>query len=333
VNKVIFLIAAPKPKIKGTDALWNEVEIIAKHFGGEVLSIYPFKKARRFSPKVLFGRFNSKAIKQKILSAETIHVVSPRLVYFPFLHAFSQPKVITVAARVKAHVSSNKYNHIVVNNKRDALTLKGLNFKNVTLIPTIYPGYASINKEKRNKEKPLKLLYASGPWTKQQLETKGFVNLLKALKQNSQVNLTVLLRGSNEKALQALVKRYGLSKQVAIVNKKIDINETLKAHDACILLSKFSHDVKAFPHSLIESILSGAPVLLNKSIAMADFVTQNNLGVVIDDIETTNILEGIDELTSQYSIYQENCMRFNADYFSAAPIIKKYKLLYEQLAK
>ena len=43
--------------------------------------------------------------------------------------------------------------------------------------------------------------------------------------------------------------------------------------------------VRSYPHSLIEALVTGKPVLVSRSVPMADYVEQAGCGVVVEQAE------------------------------------------------
>ena len=69
-------------------------------------------------------------------------------------------------------------------------------------------------------------------------------------------------------------KTTGLEKQVEILNKRVDVNAVLAGVHGSIALVTNPAIIRSFPHSLMESLAAGKPVIVSRSIPMSDYVEQ-----------------------------------------------------------
>ena len=80
--------------------------------------------------------------------------------------------------------------------------------------------------------------------------------------------------------------------------------------------------VKAYPHSLLDGLAAGRPVLVSRAIPMSRFVEQSGCGEVVEDapagsaepISTHALLAAIDRLRSAYAARQAAAVRHRADF-------------------
>ena len=124
-------------------------------------------------------------------------------------------------------------------------------------------------------ERELVLLMASAPWNRRQFNSKGIDLLLATAAALPFLRLILLWRGVLADEISRRVDHFGLGSRVEIVNRKVDINGYLQRAHASIVLADDGGLVKSFPHSLIELLAAGKPVLLSHTIAMADDVEKN----------------------------------------------------------
>ena len=64
--------------------------------------------------------------------------------------------------------------------------------------------------------------------------------------------------------------------------------------------------IKAYPHSLLDALAAGKPVLLNKTIPMADYVNDKQCGVVAEEVTPDAIMTALAQLRTHYSRYAQN---------------------------
>jgi len=105
----------------------------------------------------------------------------------------------------------------------------------------------------------------------------------------------------------------------------------LKTIHSTVLLSNDASVVKAYPHSLIESLISGKPVITSKQIAMSDFVEENSCGVVLNDFDASHLLKLIDKLQANYTQYCNATFALDVNLFSNKRMLADYEKLYTRL--
>src|SRR5262249_38928894 len=177
-------------------------------------------------------------------------------------------------------------------------------------------------------ERELILLMASAPWNGRQFELKGINLLLAAAARLPYLRLILLWRGVLAEELERRVLRFRLENRVEIVNRKVDINDYLAQAHATVLLAKHGGLVKSFPHSLVESLLVGKPVLLSNTIAMSDYVSKRHCGVVVRDMSFEALAAAIESLMRDYETLARNASHIAAAEFSIETMIANYRRLY-----
>ncbi len=100
--------------------------------------------------------------------------------------------------------------------------------------------------------------------------------------------------------LQARIARLGIGDRVEIITERVNIGDYLRRAHAAVLLAKKSDIVKAYPNSLIESLLAGKPVIVTEALPMADYVRGRECGIVARDVSQSTILEAIEALRGRY---------------------------------
>ncbi len=89
----------------------------------------------------------------------------------------------------------------------------------------------------------------------------------------------------------------------------MDVEQVLKRVHAAVVLADKSKLVKAFPHSLLEALACGRPVLISDRIPMSDYVLKHQCGLVVSGVDESDVLRVIPLLRREYETYQENARR------------------------
>jgi len=322
--------------LQGTDALYNEIELLKANFGGQIHSLFPFKKPISRFPAFLYGFHNFKKIKSSALDSRFNHIFAPSLVYLPVLNRIPNPIIYSIVTSIDKQSKLlpktfiKKLGALVVSNERDANFLRSKSYENVTVIKTGID-ISPFAKHQLPLNGTFNLLMASAPWESKQLISKGIHLLLSSLKKASNLHITFLWRNVLEKEMETLIKYYDVGNKVTLINKKTNVPSLLKTVHATVLLSNDASVVKAYPHSLIESIISGKPVITSKHIAITDFVQQNNCGVVLNDFNTVDLVSCIDKLQTNYSQFSNATLNLDTNMFSNKRMLADYDSLYKIL--
>lgn len=332
---VLYLVASPKPMIEGTDALWNEVNQVASE-SGKVLSIYPSKKPSSRLPRHIYGLNKLKQIKQAARDCDIVHIYSAGLFPYPLLDLINKPIIYSVTSSLKDYPKPwrlnalRKLSKVVVNNNRDTKILEDWGLNNVELIPTGYDA-SNIESSPREFKEEFNLLMASAPWVEEQFASKGVDMLLKLSEERPEVQSTFLWRGLLSDSIRARQDNLIHKEKVKVVDEFVEVNEYMKQTHATVLMSNHPSIVKSYPHSLIESLKAGKPVIISNTIPMADLIKTNGLGVVVDDFEYESLNKAIDQLKNNYNKFRENVLSFKTDKFSEKNMRENYERIYNQL--
>jgi glycosyltransferase involved in cell wall biosynthesis len=171
------------------------------------------------------------------------------------------------------------------------------------------------------------LLMASAPWSKQQFDEKGIDVLLETASRLPDLRLILLWRGLFAEDLAARVRARGLDNRVEVVNAKVDAGAYLRRAHATVLLAKRAEIIKAYPHSLIESLYAGKPVVTSNTIAMADFVRQQHCGLVLVRPDADSLVAALSKLREDYSSFVANAATAGQA-LAAQPLIECYRTIY-----
>jgi len=331
-----FLCTSPKPKLSGTDALYNEIYKLKDHFGGAVTSLYPFSKPNSSYPALLYGTHNLLKLKSLERKNSINQLFAPSLSYLPFMYALNKPIVYNVSTGISEKSTFlpgsflKKVSAFVVSNEKDKNTLLQKGHKNVKLIRSAIDT-TKLEKHQLPVNGTLQLLMASAPWENKQFHTKGIHILLSALQQLENVHLTFLWRNVLVKDMLQLIAQYNVQDRVTFINQTVDIQQLLNRVHGCVLLCSNASIVKSYPHSLLEALVSGKPVITSKEIPIADYVTENNCGLVLDTYNTNQLVHLIHDFRSNIEALSSKAMQINVHDFSVEKMKSEYQILYNNI--
>jgi glycosyltransferase involved in cell wall biosynthesis len=330
---ILYLLTAPPPLFEGTDAVQQEVAALRDAFAAKVTNLSPLKTSTRRFPKQLFGLHKVKELRALERQCKINHVFFPMPYPFPILRLLRNPIFYTVSGsldanrRPRGRSQLQKLRGIVVSSERDAHILESWGLRNYTIIP---PGIdtSGLIPSKLPVGRELVLLMASAPWIGRQFDLKGIDLLLATAAKLPYLRLILLWRGVLADELAMRVRRFGIGARVEIVNRKVNINDYLKQAHATVLLAKDGRIVKSCPHSLVESLLAGKPVLLNDAIAMSDYVSKHRCGVITRRMDVDSLASAIDLLMRNYHELSGNATRISPAQFSIETMIENHRRLY-----
>jgi glycosyltransferase involved in cell wall biosynthesis len=142
------------------------------------------------------------------------------------------------------------------------------------------------------------------------------------------VQLILLWRGLLLDQLRERVARRGIDDRVEIVPERVEIDDYLKRANAVVLAAKRSDIVKAYPHSLLESLAAGRPVILSAALPMADFVREHRCGIVVDNVTSRSLIWSVQELRSGYANLVRGAQSIDFSLFSRANMLAAYRPIY-----
>jgi len=319
--------------IPGTDAVVQEVEWLRARFGSEVLGLRPAWRARARYPRALLGLHRLATIRRRDRHVDLHHVYVPQLYWLPLLWFVKRPVVYTVTAglgsgsRLPPAAFLRRLGAIVVPSRADldALTRRGL--RNVHLIrPGIDLARFADSPPPPGPE--FVLLSGSAPWTREQFRSKGVDALLAVARGMPEVRLVFLWRGVLLPELVARVRRLELSERVEILDGWVDVSRVLARVHAALVLAERPGLVKAYPHSLLEALAAGRPVLVSDGCAMAEYVRETGCGRVVPGLGEADLIEAVQQLRLRYATYRARALEVGRRDFSREELATAHRDLY-----
>lgn len=335
MNAPLYLTTMPPPALAGTDAVYQDIDALIQRFGGSCLSLYPFRKPSRFVPSWMMGLSHRSAWRRAAENASVIHVFSATLMPIPALNGIRKPIVYTVTAsagkRLHAPWFQRHQVSIIVNNERDA---KRLADSGLTRVFHIRPGLdlSGFTFQEPAPSPPFRLLIGSAPWTRAQFRSKGIDALLETARRMPSLHLVFLWRQWWLEDLHKRIQRAGLEDRVTIHNTRMDVNHVLADCHATTVLAEHERLVKSWPHSALESLAAGKPVLLSRTMAMAEYVQTHQAGVVVDTLTPDALHAAIRILEKETGLRGERLGMQTREAFSFRVMCERIRHVYEESA-
>jgi glycosyltransferase involved in cell wall biosynthesis len=334
---VLYLPSVAEPVVAGTDATFQEIAALKAVFAGEEVNLCPRRVPGAPFPPQLLGLHKIREIRRLERGCRVTHIFHALPYRFPLLRLLANPVVYTVTASLSGLARPRnpewlkRLHSIVVSNPRDADILRSWGLANCSAVaPTIDD--ARIARSRLPLGDDIVLLMASAPWVEEQFDSKGIDALLDTLLQRADVKLILLWRGLLLAELHERIARRGLEARVEIVPERVEIGAYLERAHAAVLPAKRSDIVKAYPHSLLESLAAGKPVILSAALPMADFVRAHGCGLVLDEVSPASLLEAMQQLRSRYGALVEGAWSLDPAMFSRAKLIAAYRDIYRRAA-
>jgi len=332
---ILYHLTSPWPRIPNTDAVFQEVDALRRRFGGDILQLYPLRRPSRIFPKQLYGIHQFRALRRLEETAALHHLYYATLYPFPWLYCLRRPLVYSVVTGLGVSFGGRRpdwlkrVRMVVTPNPRDESILKSLPGIRYRIIR---PGIAveRFSHTPCAPDRELVLLVGSAPWIERQFREKGIDLLMDLAAGPIPLRLVFLWRGWLVDELKRRVARRGLGSRVEIINEWTDVNQVLGKVHATVVLADSEKLVKAYPHSLMESLAAGKPVLLSDCIPMADYVKSANCGEVASVLTCDAVQEALRRLMNNYAGYQAAALARGQADFALDSMLKAYGEVYDQ---
>lgn len=335
--RILFLMTAPPPALEGTEAVVQEAEALRSRFGGEIEFLVPGTRPRRGLPRLLYGLHRLRSLRRLDHEMDLHHVYHAELYPFPVLRFLRRPVVYTVVSslapgRIPPPESLNRLRVIAVPAPRDQALLVERGLARVEVVPagidTSQFEFVPIAGEGR-----FVLLAGSAPWTRGQFYSKGVDALLEVARQITSLRLVLLWRGWLLEDLRRKIQSVGLGDRVEVLTERVDVNQVLRRVHAAVVLADTAELVKAYPHSLLEALACGRPVIVSECIGMSDYVRRVGCGRVVAGVNPSDLRLQIEELRHDYGRCQDRARRHGMRDFSRERVLEAYGRLYESALK
>ena len=154
--------------------------------------------------------------------------------------------------------------------------------------------------------------------------------MLKMVKKNKNIRLITLWRGILYGEWKARIEQYGVSDRVEVFNTWVDVSAIMPRVHAAIVLADRSGIVKAWPHSLLEALTAGRPVIISRSIPMAPFVQEHKNGLIVETMDYEELDQVMHTMIRNYEKYQFSASQ-TGHLFSSTKNIGAYQDIYTKV--
>ncbi|MGC9396710.1 MAG: glycosyltransferase [Anaerolineae bacterium] len=333
---VLYHLPILPPKMPAGEALSQEIQALREHNGGDLVYVNPNQNSAIYIPRLLFGSPMLKALRNREKNVDMHHFYNPDPFPYPYLLRLRRPVIYTVSSGISARrINARYFNRLAAVTVYDERSQQRLLRAGVRNVYRIHPGIdtSRFSCTPLLLERELRLLVASAPWTRAQFRTKGIDALLKAAQQEPRLHLTFLWRGILAEEMEERIHSLGLESRITVINTLADVNRVLAGVHATITLATNAALIKAYPHSLLDSLAAGKPVLVNRVIPMADDVARASSGIVVEEVTAQGVLTALAKLTQHYDALQKSARQVGQRDFALDEVIAAYDRVYQSIAK
>ena len=334
---ILFHLTVPNSEMATCDAVVQNVHALQSQVpGSQINHLYPGKKPGTRLPRRWWGVQQLSKLRRTQAKFQLHHIFNPDFYPFAVLRWLNQPIIFTAVtglgqtSQQTAQQLAAKVHTLVVPTQADQQRLHGWGIDNTAVIRTGIET-TKFHFQPPPEDAPFTVLMGSAPWTEAQFHSKGIDTLLAAAQERPDLHLIFLWRGLLLAEMQQRIQAAGLARRVTILNEQVDVNEVLANVHAAVVLAEDQTLVKAFPHSLLESLAAGKPVLVSQSLALANYVQENQCGVVVTAVTPPAFLHALDQLLANYPHYQQNARGVGSRDFSQAQFMQAYTALYQKI--
>lgn len=335
-TRVLYHLTVPRTARPQLDAVVQEVDALRARFGGEVMYVNPARRPGSRWPERLYGLPQLPRLLRRETGIDAHHIYNPHLFAFPYLRWLRKPIVYTVTAGLRSAQPPPRLDRlailacIAVSAERERQRLQGWGLRNVVVVQ------AGIDVTRFTRQ-PLPdtsgftLLAGSAPWTRGQFESKGVDALLQTAQTRPDLRLIFLWRDLLFDEMRRRVAQAGLTGRVTILDQQVDVNHVLAQVHAAVVLASDSALVKAYPHSLLEALTAGRPVMVSREIPMSEWVARTGCGVVVEAVHVGSISSALAALIDHYAEAREAALRLDRESFSLDRMTQSYHHIYRRV--
>lgn len=333
--RVLYHIPTPRPKRPECDAVHQEIAALSDRFGGAPIHVHPSEYTRWPLPRLLFGLREARALRWREQDVDIHHIYNPDPYAYPYLRLLKKPIVYTLSAglrgtrRFPVPFFSRIVAQTVVSDAADAQQLRKIGVLNAEAVPTGID-LSRFRFTQIECDGALTVLSGSAPWTRKQFLTKGVDALLDAATRFPSMRLVFLWRGYLLDEMMRRVSQRDLQARVDVVDEIVDVNRVLAGVHAAVVLASDASAIKAYPHSLIEALAAGRPIVISRGIPMADWAEREGCGVVVERLEPEAVGFALERLRADYTRLQANAHRAGRDAFPIEKTLTGYEAVYQR---
>jgi glycosyltransferase involved in cell wall biosynthesis len=333
---VLYHLTIPRPARPMCEAVWQEIDVLRRRLGGDLVYLNPTRHAVLWVPRLLYGWHRLRELRRREVTVDLHHLYNPDPYPFPILRWLNRPIVYTLSAglrgdkRPSVSFFDEQVHTLVVADEADRRRLAMWGLDNVRVIrPGIDVTRFTVSPLPLRDE--FRLMVGSAPWVKGQFRSKGVYTLLDAAQSWPQLRLIFLWRGVLFDEMAAQVRQRGLEARVEILNRRVDVNAVLADVHASVTLASDPAIIRSFPRSLLESLAAGKPVLVSQGIPMAHVVARTGCGRVVTHVTPDAFIAALTALRQDYADACQQAAKVGRSEFSQERMIDAYRDLYRSV--
>lgn len=332
---IVYLLPTLPPKWAKAEAIAQEINLLQRHFPGEVVHVNPNAGLPRpLIPRLGFGWHSLPRLFKLARRAQLFHFFNPDPFPYPFLLTLPRPVVYTITAGVEVRPNLAFFRRmaaVTVPDERTLAQLQGWGLTNVALQrPGIATQHFTHSPFPLIQGEPLRLLIASAPWSLAQFTSKGFDALLATVQRMPDLHLTLLWRGILVDEIRRRITQLDIGERVTVIDQNVDVNAALVQVHAAAIFATAPGIIKSYPHSLLDALAAGKPVLLSRTIPMADYVEREHCGVIVEDVTPAAIADAIAQLRARYNAYAHAAATLRGRDFTEVAAIEAATAIYNR---
>ena len=337
---VLYHLSTLPPRMPQAEALAQEIAALRGRFGGDVVHVNPNQRSLLHIPRLLFGLHMLGDLRRREAGVHLHHLYNPGPFPFPYLRMLRRPVLYFITCGVGERRPNPGFfaslAAVGVPDRRSLQRLAAWGLENTVLLR---PGIDA----SRFTHSPLplrgeiRLMAGSAPWTRGQFRTKGVDALLEAARRARRreagvhLHLVFLWRGVLVEEMERRVQRMGLGQQVTLLNRQVDVNAVLAGVHASVTLATGPGIIKSYPHSLLDSLAAGKPVLVSRAIPMSDYVAETGCGQVVEGVTPEEILAAVEALAAAYDRTRRVARQVGQQDFGQQDMLLSYQEAYERI--
>ena len=332
---VNYIHTSPRWHFPGSEAVQKEISQLFNETNGAITNIYPRHVFSGYRPIVTVGYEFLRKLRRLENETDVNHFFAPALMNYSFLSFLRNPIVYTITAPVEFTDTLpplrllKKLTEIVTSDENSASILATKTGNHVRWIEP-FVDFECNDTINFLPESPIIILMASAPWTKQQIKTKGIELILKTMLVCKEIHFKLLLRGRFHRVISQIVRDYGLTERVEILDSKVNMQQMFNKCHATILITSNAKILKSHPHSLIESLICKKPIILSKNIPLSNKIENSKYAIALNqwNVESLNqcfhqLKKLIDRSDQSFHLAPSNIYNQN--------MIQDYKNLYHSI--
>ncbi len=328
--EILYHLPFLPPKHTAWEAVSQEITALQRRFGGQLIYVNPNITSPLYLPRLLFGFHLLPWIRRQERNVRLHHFYNADPFPFPYLRFLRRPVVYSLTGGVEASVAGGFFRSMAAVTVSDESSLERLRRQGIERVFQVRPGIDT----QRFTHHPLplrrefRLMVGSAPWSHTQFTSKGVDALLSVAAADPTLHLVFLWRDVLVEEMETRIKKAGVEAQVTLLNRVVDVNGVLASVHAAIVLAQRSDIVKAYPHSLMESLTAGKPILISRAIPMARFVESRGCGIVVETVSPPDLLSALERLRSRYNLYRQAAERIGPETFSLERMVASFGEVY-----